>query len=203
MYKGLPMEKLHNDKKGTLEVICGSMFSGKSEELIRRIKRLEYAKRNILVFKHSLDDRSTIEYVVSHCGNKIKAIPVENPKTIFELTSTDIDVVGIDEVQFFSQEIVNVVCELVNKGKRVLCAGLDLDFRGKPFGPIPLLLAVADHVTKLKAICLDCGKEGHYTQRLVNGHPANFDDATILIGAEESYSARCRDCHVIDKMPQF
>lgn len=190
-------------KKGSLEVICGSMFSGKSEELIRRLKRSELAKRNVLAFKHSLDDRSTIEYVVSHSGSKIKAIPVEEPELILELTSSSIDVIGIDEIQFFAQNIVNVICTLIEQGKRVLVAGLDLDFRGKPFGPMPLLMAIADTVTKLKAICICCGKEAHFSQRLVNGKPARADDPQIVVGAEEAYQARCRDCHIIDTTQLF
>lgn len=184
-------------KKGYLEVICGSMFSGKSEELIRRLKRAELAKQNVLAFKHSLDDRSTIEYVVSHNGSKIKAIPIEQSELILELTSELIDVIGIDEIQFFSQTIVNVVCTLINQGKRVLVAGLDLDFRGKPFGSVPLLMAIADNVTKLKAICICCGKEAYLSQRLVNGKPARLDDPQIVVGAQEAYQARCRNCHIV------
>ena len=185
-------------KKGYLEVICGSMFSGKSEELIRRLKRSEIAKLHVLAFKHSLDDRSTIEYVVSHNGSKIKAIPIEQPELILELTSDEIDIIGIDEIQFFPKSIVNVICTLIDNGKRVIVAGLDLDFKGKPFGSIPLLMAVADKVTKLKAICICCGKEAHFSQRLVNGMPAHMNDPQIVIGANESYQARCRYCHVID-----
>lgn len=189
--------------KGSLELICGSMFSGKSEELIRRLKRAELAKQNVLVFKHSLDNRSTIEYVVSHCGSKLKAIPLENPQDILELTTSTVTVVGIDEVQFFEISIINVICKLIELGKRVLVAGLDLDFRGKPFGSIPTLMAIADNVTKLQAICIHCGKNAHFTQRLVNGKPARHDDPLIVIGAEEQYQARCRTCHQIDQMPQL
>lgn len=193
------MIKKNSNKKGFLEIICGSMFSGKSEELIRRIKRAQLAKQNILVFKHSLDDRSLIEYVVCHNGNKLKAIPIDNPNTILELVSEEISVVGIDEVQFFDTSIVDIVCTLIDKGKRVLVAGLDLDFRSVPFGPMPALLAIADDVTKLKAICMVCAKDAHFSQRLVDGKPAKFDDPIILVGAQESYQARCRDCYQIDK----
>lgn len=189
--------------KGSLEIICGSMFSGKSEELIRRLKRAELAKQNVLVFKHSLDNRSTIEYVVSHCGSKLKAIPLETPQDILELTTSNVTVVGIDEVQFFDLSIIKVVCDLINAGKRVLVAGLDLDFRGKPFGCIPTLMAIADNVTKLQAICIHCGKNAHFTQRLVNGKPARHDDPLIVIGAEEQYQARCRSCHQIDQRPSL
>lgn len=193
--------KSTHDSKGSLELICGSMFSGKSEELIRRLKRADFAKQNLLVFKHSLDDRSTIEYVVSHGGTKLKAIPIGKPEEIVELTSQNVTVVGIDEVQFFEKDIIPVICHLIELGKRVIVAGLDLDFRGKPFGPIPTLMAVADKVTKLKAICIHCGDDAHFTQRLVNGQPAKHDDPLIVIGAEEQYQARCRSCHKIDKMP--
>ena len=189
-------------KMGSLEVICGSMFSGKSEELIRRLKRSQLAKRGVLAFKHSLDDRSHIEYVVSHNGNKIKAIPINNPETILELITPEVEVVGIDEVQFFSQEVINIVCKLIEQGKRVIIAGLDLTFNCTPFGPLAQLLAIADKITKLKAICMECGKEAQFTQRLVNNKPAHFDDPTVVVGAEEQYQARCRDCHIIDKLPK-
>jgi thymidine kinase len=198
----LDKEFIMQEKKGTLEVVCGSMFSGKSEELIRRVKRSQLAKRNVIVFKHSLDDRTTTEYVVSHNGNRFEAIPIENPSTILAVAEKDIDVVGVDEIQFFRQEIIEVICTLVDAGKRVIVAGLDLDFRGVPFGPMPTLMAIADNVTKLKAICMICGAEAHFTQRLVNGKPAQFDDPTILVGAQEKYQARCRNCHAIDQSPR-
>jgi thymidine kinase len=194
---------MNTENKGSLEVICGSMFSGKSEELIRRVKRSQLAKKQVIVFKHSLDQRQEIEYVTSHNGNKINAVPIDDPARILELISDDIEVVGIDEIQFFSQDIVNVVCTLIEKGKRVITAGLDLDFKQIPFGPMPLLLAIADHITKLKAICIKCGKEAHFTQRLVNNEPATSTDQTIMIGAEEKYQARCRNCHIIDQQPSF
>lgn len=187
--------------KGRLEIICGSMFSGKSEELIRRIKRAQIAKQNVIAFKHSLDDRTTTEYVVSHNGSKFEGIPIEQPSTILAVTERDIDVVGIDEIQFFSNDIIPVICSLVDTGKRVIAAGLDLDFRGIPFGPMPTLMAIADETTKLKAICMVCGNEAHFTQRLVNGNPARFDDPVIMVGAEEAYQARCRSCHLIDNKP--
>lgn len=190
-----------HEKKGRLDVVCGSMFSGKSEELIRRVKRSQLAKHNVIVFKHSLDDRTATEYVVSHNGNKFEAIPIENPSTILAVAERDVEVIGIDEVQFFSQEIIQVICTLVDAGKKVIVAGLDLDFRGIPFGPMPTLMAIADNVTKLKAICMICGDDAHFTQRLVNGKPAHFDDPTILVGAQEKYQARCRDCHAIDRAP--
>jgi thymidine kinase len=192
-----------NSNKGSLEVICGSMFSGKSEELIRRVKRSQLAKLNVIVFKHSLDDRFTHEYIVSHNGNKFDAIPIDSPSTILAVAERDIDVVGIDEIQFFDTSIISVVCSLIDAGKRVIVAGLDLDFRGLPFGPIPTLMAIADHTTKLKAVCMECGNEAHFTQRLVNGAPAHFHDPIIMVGAQEAYQARCRQCHVIDHAPQL
>ncbi|KKP35823.1 MAG: Thymidine kinase [candidate division TM6 bacterium GW2011_GWF2_32_72] len=187
-----------NKPKGSLEVICGSMFSGKSEELIRRLKRSQIAKQNTLAFKHNLDDRKTIEYVISHSGNKIKAFAVDTVKLILDLTPPEIEVIGIDEVQFFSMDIIPVVLKLVSMGKKVIIAGLDLDFRGIPFGPIPALLAIADKITKLNAICVRCGAEAQHTQRLIDGIPAKFHDPIVLVGAEECYEARCRNCYSID-----
>lgn len=192
---------MFKENKGSLEIVCGSMFSGKSEELIRRIRRAQFAQHKILVFKHSLDTRSTIEYVVSHNGAKLKAIAADNASLIGTLVTDDVDVIGIDEIQFFNDEIINIVCNLVEQGKRVIAAGLDLDFRGVPFGCMPTLMAIADSVTKLKAICMLCGKDAQYSQRLVNNAPAGYDDPIILVGAQESYQARCRDCHSIDKSP--
>jgi thymidine kinase len=197
------MHTANQNKKGTLEVVCGSMFSGKTEELIRRLHRAQFARLSIIAFKHSLDTRTTIEYVVSHNGVKIKALPMDNPLDILKQVDTSHDVVGIDEIQFFSLDVVNVVCQLIDMGKRVIVAGLDLDFKGMPFGCMPLIMSIADEVTKLKAICIDCGKDAHFTQRLVNGKPARFDDPIILVGAQESYQARCRSCHAIDKQPVF
>lgn len=189
--------------KGSLEVICGSMFSGKSEELIRRLNRAKFAQLKIMTFKHSLDKRTTVEHVASHNGNTFMAIPLDNPQAIVSLITKEIEVVGIDEIQFFSLEIVSTVCTLIDLGKRVVVAGLDLDFKGIPFGCMPLLMSIADKVTKLKAICINCGNDAHFTQRLVNGKPAKFDDPIILVGAQESYQARCRTCHIIDKQPKF
>jgi len=190
--------------KGSLEVICGTMFSGKSEELIRRLRRARIAKQNIIIFKHSIDDRHESEDVISHDGNKLNAHATDNIATLFELAHQDnIDVIGIDEVQFFTNDIILVICKLVDAGKRVVVAGLDLDFRGIPFGCVPTLMAIADHVTKLHAICTACGKDAHFTQRLVNGKPAKHNDPIILVGAQEAYQARCRGCYTIDKKPVF
>lgn len=190
--------------KGSLEVICGPMFSGKSEELIRRLRRAKIARQNVLTFKSSLDDRTSLEHVVSHDGNQLDAQPIKElaliEKTAFE---SDVHVIGIDEVQFFPHDIVPLICDLIEHGKRVVVAGLDLDFRGAPFGPMPMLLAIADKITKLRAICCECGMDAHFTQRLVNNAPARYDDPTIMIGAQESYQARCRSCYAIDKKPSF
>jgi thymidine kinase len=185
---------------GSLEVVCGPMFSGKSEELIRRLRRAKIARQEIMTFKPVIDTRYQTEYVVSHDGNMLNAQAIDCVEKIFDLaTSHHIQVIGIDEVQFFPHDIIAVICRLVDAGKRVIVAGLDLDFRGKPFGCIPTLLAIADSITKLQAICTECGNDAHFTQRLVNGHPARFEDPTILIGAQEAYQARCRGCYEIDQ----
>lgn len=189
--------------KGSLEVVCGSMFSGKTEELMRRLKRAEYAKQQILTLKHHIDNRVSYHCIASHDGNKRQAIPCEGNdeslRKIFGLAdSRDIDVVGIDETQFFPFELIGIIQKLVNKGKRVVAAGLDMDFRGEPFSIMPPLMAWADHVTKLRAICMQCGKEANYTQRLIDGRPAKYEDPVILVGASECYEARCRNCFVMD-----
>ena len=184
-------------KTGSLEIICGSMFSGKSDELIRRLRRCEYAKLQVQVFKHSLDTRVTIEHVRAHNGSSIKATPISNPSQLLDFTVSETSVIGVDEIQFFDKSIVSSLLELVKSGKRVIVAGLDLDFRGIPFGPMPEIMALADKVTKLKAICMECGQDSHYTQRLINGQPARPHDPIILVGAEDCYQARCRKCYII------
>ena len=184
---------------GKLEVICGSMFSGKSEELIRRLRRAEFAQLKTQVFKHCLDDRTTTEHIHAHSGDKLAAIAIEKPSTLCEFYLPNVDVIGIDEVQFFSPDILPIILEIIEAGKRVIVAGLDLDFRGIPFGCMPALLAMADSVTKLQAVCMKCGQDAHFTQRLVNNLPARFDDPLIMIGAQECYQARCRNCYSIDK----
>lgn len=195
------MTTLH---KGSLEVVCGPMFSGKSEELMRRLRRAKIARQNIITFKHFYDDRHSITCVVSHDGNTLEAAPLQNMNDLLALvTLNQSTVVGIDEVQFFPNEIISVVSQLVHQGKRVIVAGLDLDFRGVPFGCMPILMAIADKVTKLQAICTECGTDAHFTQRLVNGKPAKYDDPIILIGAQEAYEARCRGCYSIDKHHSF
>lgn len=188
---------LYFKREGWIEFICGSMFSGKSEELIRRIKRAGYAKQQVQVFKPLIDNRYSDVAVVSHNGSQIKAEPVHNSSEILEKTDAKTSVVAIDEIQFFDAGIVQVCDKLADSGKRVICAGLDLDFRGEPFGPSPLLLARAEFVTKLQAICIKCGNPASRTQRLINGQPASYNDPIIKIGASESYEARCRHCHEV------
>ncbi|WP_096156339.1 MULTISPECIES: thymidine kinase [Bacillus] len=182
---------------GWVEVICGSMFSGKSEELIRRMRRAQFAKQPLQVFKPEIDNRYSDEAVVSHNGTSILATPVRSSQAILESAAPDTEVIGIDEVQFFDENIVEVVQQLADKGYRVIVAGLDQDFRGEPFGKMPELLAVAELVTKLQAVCAVCGSPASRTQRLINGEPANYDDPIILVGASESYEPRCRHHHKV------
>jgi thymidine kinase len=184
-----------------LEVIVGSMFSGKSEELIRRVKRASIAKQNVLVFKPALDHRYGVERVAAHNGMSVSCSPVAEPEDILDHVQEDTAVVAIDEVQFFSPSIISVCQTLVRQGKRVIVAGLDQDFRGEPFGVVPVLLALAEEVTKLNAICVSCGRPASRTQRLINGAPANYDDPIILIGATENYEARCNICHEVPGRP--
>ena len=175
------------------------MFSGKSEELIRRVKRAVIARRTVQVFKPAIDDRFGVELVRSHDGDSFVARPVRSSAEILPLLSAETSVVGIDEVQFFDPAVVDVVRALVLDGRRVICAGLDLDFRGEPFGPVPILLALAERVDKLEAICVVCGESATRTQRIVNGVPAFYDDPIIVIGAQEAYEARCRTCHTVPR----
>ena len=184
---------------GWIEVICGSMFSGKSEELIRRVRRVEIAKKKVQVFKPAIDNRYEFQYIYSHNGSKVKAINIDDPNIILELLDNDTEVVAIDECQFFNHDIIKISQKLADMGKRVIIAGLDQDFRGEPFGPMPKLLAIAEYIDKLQAICMVCGKSASRTQRLVNGVPAKYSDPTILVGAKESYEARCRKCHEVPK----
>lgn len=187
---------------GWLEVICGSMFSGKSEELIRRLRRAKYANQKVVAFKHSIDNRYDETKLASHSQTFIEGIPAGDAKTIEEIIMNkyiDAEVIGIDEVQFFGDDIIPIVEKLANMGKRVIVAGLDQDFRGEPFHPMPELMTRAEHVDKFNAICMCCGSPASRTQRLVDGEPAFFDDPIIMVGAAESYEARCRKCHVVKK----
>lgn len=182
-----------------LEVVVGSMFSGKSEELIRRMKRALIARRAVQVFKPAIDDRYGVEVVRSHDGDSFVAQPVRSSAELLAAVLPETTVVGIDEVQFFDAGIVEVCRTLVAGERRVICAGLDLDFRGEPFGPVPALLALAERVEKLEAICVVCGEPATRTQRIVNGIPADHDDPVIVIGAQEAYEARCRTCHEVPR----
>ena len=183
---------------GSVEVICGSMFCGKTEELIRRVRRAIIAKKSIQVFKHRVDERyKGADFISSHNGSNIEAQPVLDAEEILDHLHPDTSVVAIDEAQFFSENLPQVVIQLAASGIRVIIAGLDTDFRGEPFGSMPNLLSLAEEVTKLRAICVVCGEPASHTQRLVNGKPAYYDDPLILIGATESYEARCRYHHIV------
>jgi thymidine kinase len=186
---------------GWVEVICGSMFSGKSEELIRRVRRTQFAKQKIVVFKPQLDNRYAKEAVVSHNGTSFNAIPISRSTDIFDYIDAAVDVIAIDEIQFFDEEIMKVVQQLADSGHRVIAAGLDQDFRGEPFGPMPALMAVAESVTKLQAVCAVCGSPASRTQRLINDRPASYHDPIILVGASEAYEPRCRHHHEVPKTP--
>ena len=192
------MIRLFPERGGWLEVICGPMFSGKSEELIRRLRRAEIAGQRALIVKPRIDDRYDIGHVVSHAGAKMRAVAVGRPEDIPGLCD-GYGVVGIDEVQFFPPRIVDVIEELAERGARVVAAGLDQDFRGLPFGSMPELLCRAELVDKLQAVCHRCAGPATMTQRLVNGRPAPADDETIVVGALDSYEARCRDCHSVSQ----
>lgn len=184
-------------RAGQVELICGSMFSGKTEELIRRIRRAVIAKQKIQVFKPVIDVRYHREKVMSHNGADFDARPVHTTQQLLDELDSDTTVVAIDEVQFFAPEVVQLCEELADGGRRVICAGLDTDFRGVPFGPMPELMARAEHVDKLHAICVVCGEDASRTQRLINGVPAAFDDPIVMVGAHENYEARCRQCHEV------
>jgi thymidine kinase len=186
--------RLFPERGGWLEVVCGPMFSGKSEELIRRLRRAEIAGQRALIVKPQIDDRYDIGHVVSHAGAKMRAVAVARPQDIPGLAE-GYDVIGIDEVQFFPPEIVLVIDALVERGTRVVASGLDQDFRGSPFGPMAELLCRAELIDKLQAVCQRCGGPATMTQRLVDGAPAPADGATIVVGALEQYEARCRACH--------
>jgi thymidine kinase len=182
---------------GWIEVVCGSMFSGKTEELIRRVRRAKIARQKVQVFKPAIDTRYADREVTSHNGLQVEAVPVENTAQVRGLIEPDTTVVALDEVQFFDEGVVSLCEELADRGVRVIVAGLDMDFRGVPFGPVPALVARAENVQKLQAICVVCGGPASRTQRIINGQPAAYDDPVILVGAEEAYEARCRGCHEV------
>lgn len=186
---------------GRLEVICGSMFSGKTEELIRRVRRAIIARQHVQVFKPAIDTRYSIQRVTSHNGQDFEAHAVGSAQDILDQLADDTTVVAIDEVQFFDPGIARVVELLAARGIRVIVAGLDMDFRGEPFGSMPVLLSRADEVQKLHAICMVCGEDASRTQRLVDGEPARYDDPVIMVGAAEAYEARCREHHAVPGHP--
>ena len=188
----------HGAQDGWIEVISGVMFSGKSEELLRRIRRALIAKRRVQLFKSHLDDRyGGVFTVSSHDGHKAEAIPVTSSVQIAEAVLPEVDVVAIDEAQFLDMGVVKVANALADRGFRVIVAGTDMDFRGEPFGPIPQLLAIAEKVDKLHAICVRCGDLATRNQRLIDGKPAPAEGPTIQVGGSESYEARCRKCHEV------
>jgi len=183
---------------GWVEVVSGVMFSGKSEELLRRIRRALIAKKNVQVFKSHLDDRYGGVYrISSHDGTMLDAVPVNTSLQIANQIDPDAEVVAIDEAQFLDDGVVDLVNALADRGVRVILAGTDMDFRGEPFGPIPALLAIAERIDKLSAICVKCGDLATRNQRLIDGHPAPAEGPTIQVGGSESYEARCRKCHEV------
>jgi len=185
---------------GWIEVVCGVMFSGKSEELIRRVRRAMIAKKRVQVFKSHLDERYAGIYVISsHDGRTTEALPVDTPEQIARQVDPATDVVAVDEAQFLDASIVDLATSWANNGIRVILAGTDTDFRGEPFGPMPQLLAVAEVVDKLHAICVKCGNPASRNQRLIAGRPARYDSPTIMVGSAEAYEARCRSCHSVPR----
>jgi thymidine kinase len=181
------MEFGQHKKQGQIEIICGSMFSGKTEELIRRLRRAQIAKQKVAIFKPAVDNRYSEEEIVSHSYQRIPSTVVNTAQEII-LFSSDADVIGVDEAQFFDAELVNVCRKLADQGKRVIVAGLDTDYRGIPFEPIPQLLAIAEYITKTLAVCMKCGAPANNTQRITK------DSSRVVVGAEDVYEARCRDC---------
>ncbi|GAB4479969.1 MAG: thymidine kinase [Anaerolineales bacterium] len=188
-----------NHKTGSIEVICGSMFSGKTDELIRRLRRAVIARQRVQVFKPAIDVRYAAEKVTSHAGAEFDALPLAASAEIFSQLAPETTVVGVDEAQFFDPGIVEVCRELAARNIRVIVAGLDTDFRAEPFGPMPTLMAQAERVDKLQAICMVCGENASRTQRLVNGKPARYHDPVVIVGASELYEARCRLHHEVPR----
>jgi len=184
---------------GSIEVITGSMFCGKTEETIRRLLRATIAKQKVQVFKPKIDNRYAEEKVTSHAGHNFDAVPIVDASEIIENLAPDTTVVAIDEAQFFDDQIISITQQLVEMDIRVIIAGLDMDFRGEPFGSMPVLMSKAEHVDKLHAICVICGEEASRTQRLVDGKPAGYHDPVIIVGAAEMYEARCRKHHEVPR----
>ena len=194
---------LHERGSGSIELVCGSMFSGKTEELLRRIRRAEIARRRVQIFKPHIDARYGLQRVASHNGvAREDVVVVADAAAILEQLQADTEVVAIDEIQFFDWSVADICSKLADDGRRVIAAGLDQDFRGEPFGPMPLLMALAERVDKLQAICVCCGAPASRTQRLIDGRPARYDDPIIWVGGSESYEARCRQCHEVPGKPQ-
>lgn len=183
------------DSTGWIEVVTGSMFSGKTEELVRRIRRATIAKQHVQVFKPKLDHRYGTNKITSHAGANFTATPVDSSKEILALLNKETTIVAVDEAQFFDKELTEVCSKLASQGIRVIVAGLDQDFRGDPFGPMPIILALAEQVSKLHAICVVCGRDASRTQRMIDGRPAYYDEPTVVVGGSESYEARCRTHH--------
>ncbi len=184
---------------GSIEVVTGSMFSGKTDELIRRLRRATIARQKVQVFKPIIDNRYHSDKVASHAGTVFDALPIHCSDDLIPTLDPETSVVGIDEAQFFDEGIVAVAQALANQGKRVIVAGLDTDFRGEPFGCMPTFLAIAERVDKLQAICMVCGEAACRTQRLVNGRPAHYHDPVVIVGASEMYEARCREHHQVPR----
>jgi thymidine kinase len=184
---------------GILEVITGSMFCGKTDELIRRLRRATIARQKVQVFKPAIDNRYNSVKVTSHAGSEFDALPITGAAQVLEHLDEDTTVIAIDEAQFFDEEIVPIAQDLADRGLRVIVAGLDTDFRGEPFGPIPTLMAKAEVVDKLHAICMVCGEAASRTQRLVDGKPARYEDPIVIVGASEMYEARCRKHHQVPR----
>lgn len=185
--------------KGSIEVITGSMFCGKTDELIRRLRRATIARQKVQVFKPVIDNRYAVEKVTSHAGSAYDAIPIQNASEILSRMDDGTTVVAIDEAQFFGEEILEISQKLADIGLRVIIAGLDTDFRGEPFGSMPVLMAQAERVDKLHAICMVCGEPAARTQRLVDGRPARYNEPVVVVGADELYEARCREHHEVPR----
>jgi thymidine kinase len=188
-----------NHKTGSVEIITGSMFCGKTDELIRRLRRATIAGQQLQVFKPSIDNRYHDKKVVSHAGSEFDAVPIEQSSDILKLLKEDTTLVAIDEANFLDEEIVDVVNKLADNKIRVIVGGLDQDFRGEPFGTMPILISQAENVSKLHAICVICHEPASRTQRLIDGNPAHYDDPIIIVGASEMYEARCRNCHDVPR----
>ena len=189
----------YEGKKGWVETIVGPMFAGKTEELFRRVKRMEYAHKKYIIFKPAIDNRYSLTEIVTHNQKRLNAISISHGADIKRHLKKDTQAIVIDEIQFFDEYLIGYLKMYADMGYRVTCAGLDMDFRGEAFGIVGDVIAISDYVTKLTAICTKCGCEATRTQRIIDGEPARYNDPTILVGSNETYEARCRDCHVVIK----